>query len=63
MAHKVTPWEVSGEVDYGKLIKEFGVKPLDDKIILRIKKHAGIEHYFLKRKIFFAHMYLDKILD
>ena len=24
----VNPWEVTGEIDYGKLIKEFGVEPL-----------------------------------
>jgi len=26
MAHKVTPWEVKGQIDYDKLIKEFGLK-------------------------------------
>ncbi|MFH1275474.1 MAG: hypothetical protein ABIH82_00005, partial [Candidatus Woesearchaeota archaeon] len=25
---KVTPWEVKGKVDYNKLIKEFGLQPL-----------------------------------
>lgn len=59
----VTPWEVSGEVDYNKLIKEFGVKPLDDKILKKLEKHSGKLHYFLKRKIFFAHTYFDTILD
>ena len=59
----VTPWEVSGEIDYDKLIKDFGVKPLDDKILNRLEKHTGELHYFLKRKIFFAHTYFDTILD
>ena len=59
----VTPWEVSGEIDYDKLIKEFGVKPLDDKILSRLEKYAGDLHYFLKRKIFFAHTYFDTILE
>ncbi len=59
----VTPWEVSGEIDYDKLIKEFGVKPLDDKILTRLEKHTGDLHYFLKRKIFFAHTYFDTILE
>lgn len=59
----VTPWEVSGEIDYGKLIKEFGVKPLDNKILARLEKHAGELHHFLKRKIFFAHTYFDTILE
>jgi len=59
----VTPWEVSGDVDYSKIIKEFGVKPLDEGIIKRLKQHTGDVHYFLRRNIFFSHMYLDKILD
>ena len=59
----VTPWEVSGEIDYDKLITEFGVKTLDDKILKRLEKHTGELHYFLKRKIFFAHTYLDTVLD
>ncbi|MEM7824979.1 MAG: tryptophan--tRNA ligase [Candidatus Aenigmatarchaeota archaeon] len=59
----VTPWEVKGDIDYDKLIKNFGVKALDDSILRRLKKVAGELHYFLKRKIFFAHMYFDSILD
>ena len=59
----VTPWEVSGEIDYDRLIKEFGVKPLEDKILDRLEKASGELHYFLKRKIFFAHTYFDAILD
>ncbi|MBI1935035.1 tryptophan--tRNA ligase [Candidatus Woesearchaeota archaeon] len=59
----VTPWEVSGEIDYDSLIREFGVKPLDDKLLERLEKHTKGLHYFLKRKIFFAHTYFDTILD
>ncbi len=36
----VTPWKVSGEVDYDKLIREFGVEKIDDKTLERIKKHT-----------------------
>ena len=61
--YSVTPWEVSGEIDYDRLIKEFGVKPIDDKILDRIEQNAGELHHFLKRKIFFAHTYLDTVLD
>ncbi|MBI2134446.1 tryptophan--tRNA ligase [Candidatus Woesearchaeota archaeon] len=60
---KVTPWEVSGEVDYNKLTREFGVRPLDDKITAKLKSRTKDLHYFLRRKIFFSHMYLDKALD
>lgn len=59
----VTPWEVSGEIDYDKLIAQFGVQPIDETLRKRIVRLAGEDHPFLRRKIFFAHMYLDKILD
>jgi len=41
---KVTPWEVSGEVDYERLIKEFGIEKLNEKLLERIKKHTGELH-------------------
>jgi len=59
----VTPWEVSGKIDYANLIKEFGTKPLTDTLVKRIKKHAGKDHLFLRRKIFFSHRDMDAILD
>jgi len=59
----VTPWEVSGKIDYKKLIKEFGTKPLTDSIVKRIEKHAGKSHLFLRRKIFFSHRDMDIILN
>ncbi|MBU4069374.1 MAG: tryptophan--tRNA ligase [Nanoarchaeota archaeon] len=62
-ASKVTPWEVEGKVDYDKLIKEFGVSRLDDKLLERIKKHAKDLHPMLRRKIFFAHRDLKWLLD
>ncbi len=60
---KVTPWEVSGEIDYEKLIKQFGVSEIDDKLCERIKRHTGELHFMLRRKIFFAHRDLDWLLD
>jgi tryptophanyl-tRNA synthetase len=58
----VTPWQVQGRVDYDKLVKQFGTKPLDEKLLKQIQKHAGL-HYMLRRKIFFSHRDMDKILD
>ncbi len=61
---KVTPWEVSGIVDYDKLMKEFGTQPLTDSLIERVKKITkGDLHYFLRRKIFFTHRDFDFILN
>ncbi|MBI2630451.1 tryptophan--tRNA ligase [Candidatus Pacearchaeota archaeon] len=60
---KVTPWEVSGEIDYDKLIKEFGITKIDNKLLERIKKYAGEPHFMLKRGVFFAHRDLNWLLD
>lgn len=60
---EVTPWEVEGKVNYDRLIKEFGVSKIDDKLLNRIKKHTKDLHPMLKRKIFFAHRDLKWLLD
>jgi len=59
----VTPWEVRGNVDYNRLIKEFGTSSIDKKLLARIKKHAGELHYMLRRNIFFSHRDMQWILD
>ncbi len=63
MTQIVTPWEVKGNIDYDKLIRDFGVSKIDDKIIARISKHSKNPHYFLRRNIFFAHRDLNWLLD
>lgn len=60
---KVTPWEVSGKIDYDKLIREFGVSKIDDNLLERIKKHAGELNFMLRRKVFFANRDLSWTLD
>ena len=60
---KVTPWEVSGKIDYDKLIKEFGVSKIDTNLLNRIKKHSRDLHFTLRRKVFFAHRDLNWLLD
>lgn len=59
----VTPWEVKGNVDYDKLVHEFGVSRIDDVLLRRIRKKAGELHHFLRRSIFFAHRDLKFVLD
>ncbi|MDP3882120.1 MAG: tryptophan--tRNA ligase [Nanoarchaeota archaeon] len=61
--YEVTPYEVKGEVDYEKLIKEFGVEKISDKLIERIKNHAKDLHILLRRGVFFAHRDLNWLLD
>ncbi|MCX8158875.1 MAG: tryptophan--tRNA ligase [Candidatus Pacearchaeota archaeon] len=60
---KVTPYQVEGNVDYNKLIKEFGVSELDNPTLERIKKHTKELHFLLRRKVFFAHRDLNWLLD
>jgi len=56
---KVTPWEVSGDVDYDKLIKKFGTSPINEKI----KKNLEKSHPLLRRGVYFSHRDFDKWLD
>ncbi|MFH1072548.1 MAG: tryptophan--tRNA ligase [Nanoarchaeota archaeon] len=59
----VTPWEVTGTVDYHRLIKDFGLEEISPVLLERIKKHTGVLHPFLRRKIFFAHRDMNWLLD
>lgn len=54
---KVTPWEVKGEVDYGKLAKEFGISAL--------KELPAVfnENVLFRRKIIFAHRDIQRVLE
>jgi tryptophanyl-tRNA synthetase len=54
---KVTPWEVSGEIDYNKLIKEFGIEPIKE-----LPKVFN-DNVLFRRKIVFAHRDIQRILE
>ena len=60
---KVTPWEVEGEVDYGKLIEKFGTQPITAEILQKVKSMAGEVHPMLKLGYFFSHRDFDWVLD
>ena len=59
---KVTPWDVEGTVDYDKLITQFGIKRLDDSLVGKLEKHTKDVHYLIRRRSFYAHMYLENVL-
>jgi len=59
----VTPWTVSGKIDYSRLVEEFGTEPLIEDLLNRIEKDAGELHLQLRRGLFFSHRDLDWILD
>jgi len=57
---KVTPWEVTGNVDYDKLLIQFGAEYLNKSVINRFPQPP---HLLVRRKLFYAHRDLDKYLD
>ena len=59
---KVTPWEVSGEVDYDMLIERFGTKHVDNALLDRMSKYGEL-HPLLRRGIVYSHRDMDWILD
>lgn len=60
---KINPYDVQGEINYDRLISEFGIKPIDEKLLKRIEKITGEIHPYLRRGIFFAHRDLEKLLN
>ena len=63
MPQKVTPWKVEGDINYEKLVKEFGLGIVGKDLLKRIKKHTKELHPMLRRNVFFAHRDLKWILD
>lgn len=60
---KITPWEIKGEIDYNKLIKDFGTEKITESHLKRIRKHTKDLHFMLSRGLFFSHRGLDFILN
>lgn len=54
---KFNPWEVKGDINYNKLVKEFGITPLLD-----LPKVFN-EDILFRRKIVFAHRDIQRILE
>jgi len=59
----VTPWHVEGDIDYDKLIKQFGTEKISSKILERIKKNTKEDHFMLRRGIFFSHRDMNRVLE
>lgn len=59
----ITPWQVTGKIDYEKLIEQFGTEPITEELLGRITKITGELHLQLRRRIFFSHRDLNWILD
>lgn len=59
---KVTPWKVEGKIDYKKLVISFGTNLITDELLKNLAKHGSL-HFFLRRKFFFSHRDLGKVLN
>ena len=59
----VTPWHVEGDIDYDKLIKQFGTQKISDDLLLKLQKVTGEDHFMLRRGVFFSHRDLNLILE
>jgi tryptophanyl-tRNA synthetase len=57
MPNKVTPWEVKGKIDYDKLIKQFGLKSLNDL------PEVFQKNVLFRRGIIFAHRDFKQIVE
>src|SRR2546430_2481268 len=58
----VTPWDVKGQVDYDRLVTQFGTQRLTQDLLEQIRKAAGELHPMLRRGVFYSHRDLDWIL-
>jgi tryptophanyl-tRNA synthetase len=58
----VTPWEVSGTIDYDKLIKQFGTHLLNPDLKEKLTHAAGERNMLLDRDVYFSHRDLDLVL-
>ena len=59
---RVTPWEVEGQIDYSKLVKEFGTQQISSEIFEQFKRINGEVHPMLTLHYFFSHRDLDIFL-
>ncbi|MDG6939151.1 MAG: tryptophan--tRNA ligase [Nitrososphaerota archaeon] len=58
----VTPWEVSGVVDYARLIRDFGTQPLTEELGRKFSALAGEKHLAIERGVYYSHRDLDLVL-
>jgi len=59
---KVTPWEVTGDIDYDLLAERFGTTAIDEKLLSRFKRYGEL-HMMLRRGIFYSHRDMNIIFD
>jgi tryptophanyl-tRNA synthetase len=58
----VTPYKVTGDVDYDVLVERFGTKRIDEELLARLAKYGPL-HHMLRRQIFYSQRDLEWLLD
>jgi tryptophanyl-tRNA synthetase len=58
----VTPYKVTGEIDYDVLTERFGTKRIDEQLLARLAKYGPL-HHMLRRQIFYSQRDLEWLLD
>lgn len=58
MAFTVTPWEVKGEINYDRLMKEFGITPMPKDLPQVFK-----DNHLFRRGLVYGHRDFNRILD
>lgn len=59
---KVTPWEVTGDIDYDLLMRQFGTSPIDEALLERLSGYGPL-HPMLRRGIFYTHRDMAWLLN
>ena len=49
----VTPWNVSGKIDYEKLTKRFGTEKMTHAMLDKMRTAAGEDHFYATQRCFF----------
>ncbi len=56
----LTPWEVSGEINYKKVVEEFGAKLIDDSLLNKLGDDLPP---MLRRGLYFSHRDFDEFVE
>lgn len=58
----VTPWQVTGDIDYDQLIQRFGTKKVDQALLDRMAGYGPL-HPMLRRGVVYSQRDMDWLLD
>ena len=61
--NNVDPYNVEGVINYERLVEEFGLEKINERLLTRIETLAGETHFMLRRGIFFAGRDLNWLFD